>query len=153
MREKTLQKIFSIIISSMSTNPENKVNQNGFTLIELLITIIVLGIAITGIAGLYYAMQVAEVQSQHLDLAVRAARTEIEDLRNNGYGSLASGTTINFTTRLPAALPPDKNGSVAISQPSPDLRRIDVSVTYSDFGKPETVELSSDIGVIGIGTQ
>ncbi|MGH7237885.1 MAG: type IV pilus modification PilV family protein [Candidatus Saccharimonadales bacterium] len=130
---------------------ETQKNQSGFTLVELMVTIIVLGIAIVGISGLYYGMQVAEVQSQHLDLATRAARTEIEDLRNNGYGTLTPGTNIDFTASLPTALPRDKNGSVAVSQPLADLRRVDVSVTYSDYGKPQTVELSSDIGVIGIG--
>ncbi|MGH7195766.1 MAG: type IV pilus modification PilV family protein [Candidatus Saccharimonadales bacterium] len=130
---------------------DQNIAQAGFTLVELMVTIIVLGIAIVGIAGLYYAMQVAEVQSQHLDLAVRAARTEIEDLRNDGYNSLTPGNTTNFTPSLPAALPHDKQGNVAISQPLPGLRRVDVTITYSDYQKPQKVILSSEIGVIGIG--
>lgn len=125
--------------------------QNGFTLLELLITIIVLGIAITSLGGLYYSMQMSEVESAHYDLAVRAARTEIEDLRNNGYDSLSPGSTINFTSNLPSSLPSNKSGTVAISEPMHGLRRVDVTVTYTDYGQQQTVILSSDIGIIGLG--
>lgn len=123
----------------------------GFTLVELIVTIVVLGIVITSLGTLYYEMQVAEVRSQHYDLAVRAARTEIERLRNNGYSALTPGGTIVFTSSLPTALPRDRAGSVAISQPTADLRRVDVTITYADYGRAETIILSSDIGVIGIG--
>jgi prepilin-type N-terminal cleavage/methylation domain-containing protein len=126
-------------------------NSQGFTLVELLVTIVVLGIVISSLGGLYYVMQVAEVQSQHYDIAVRAARTEIEALRNNGYSSLTPGSSIDFTSSLPAALPHDKAGSVIISQPLPELRRVDVTITYTDYGKSQNVTLSSNIGIIGIG--
>jgi prepilin-type N-terminal cleavage/methylation domain-containing protein len=126
-------------------------NKDGFTLVELLITIVVLGIAIAGLAGLYYAMQVAVVQSQHLDLATRAARSEIEALRNNGYNNLVSGGNIDFTSSLPSSLPRDKSGTVAVSQPVAGLVQVDVTVSYTDYGKPQTIKLTSDIGVIGIG--
>lgn len=125
--------------------------QGGFTLVELIVTITVLGLVVTSLGSLYYIMQIVEVRSQRLDLATRAARTQIEKLRNNGYNSLVPGNTINFSTQLPAALPPGKQGTIAISQPLPELRRIDVTVTYSDYGKTQTVRLSSNIGVIGIG--
>lgn len=122
----------------------------GFTLVEVLVAIVVLGISISSIAALYYTMQVTEVQSQRYDLAVRAARTEIEDLRNTGYDSLSPGSTINFTSSLPSGLPAGKSGTVAISQPTSDLRRVDVTITYTDFGIAKTVILSSDIGIIGL---
>lgn len=128
-----------------------KQTNEGFTLIELLVTILVLSIVITSLGGMYYLMQTTETKSQHYDLAVRAARTEIEDLRNNGYDSLASGSSINFTTQLPAQLPTNKSGTVAVSEPMPGLRRVDVTITYTEFGVQQDIELSSDIGVIGLG--
>ena len=141
--------------SNMRTNTTRFVdepgNEAGFTLVELLVTIMVLGIVIASLGGLYYIMQITAVQSQHLDLAIRAARTEIEDLRNNGYDALNPGSTITFTSSLPAQLPPSKTGTAVVSQPQPGLRRVDVTVAYTDYGKSETVELSSNIGIIGIG--
>jgi len=125
--------------------------QAGFTLVELLVAVIVLSIAITGIASLYYTMQIAQARAQNLDLATRAARTEIEILRNNSYNSLTPGSTIDFTASLPSSLPHDKKGTVDVTQPVDGLRHVDVTITYTDFGKTETVKLSSNIGVIGIG--
>jgi prepilin-type N-terminal cleavage/methylation domain-containing protein len=122
----------------------------GFTLIELMVTVIVLGIVITSLGGLYYTMQVIQVQSQHLDIATRAADTEIEDLRNAGYDSLANGTT-SFTSSLPSDLPHGTTGTVVVSQPASGLKRVDVTIAYTDYGKAETVTLSSDIGILGIG--
>ena len=125
--------------------------QSGFTLMELLVTIVVLGIVISSLGGLYYLMQANEVRSQHYDLATRAARTEIEDLRNNGYDSLTPGSSINFTSNLPSGLPSNKSGSVAISEPVQGLRRVDVTVSYTDYGYTQKITLSSDIGIIGLG--
>lgn len=126
-------------------------NEKGFTLAELMVTIVVLGLVISGLGGLYYIMQINEIRSQRLDLATRAARTEIESLRNNGYNSLTPGSTITFTSSLPSGLPSGKTGTVVVSQPLPELRRVDVTVQYTDYGKQQTVTLSSNIGVIGIG--
>lgn len=123
----------------------------GFTLIELLVTIVVLGIVISSLGGLYYLMQGTEVRSQQYDLAVRAARDEIENLRNDGYASLTPGSNINFTSSLPSTLPANKQGTVAVSQPTPGLVRVDVTVTYTSYNLQQSVELSSDIGIVGLG--
>ena len=125
-------------------------HQAGFTLVELIVTIVVLGIVITSLGGLYYIMQRAAVRTQHLDLATRAARTEIEQLRNSGYSSLTPGTPIDFTSSLPANLPADRSGIVTVTQPADDLRRVDVQITYTDSGAPQKIILSSNIGIIGI---
>ena len=129
---------------------DNEQAEAGFTLVELVVTVVVIGLIIASLGGLYYAMQVSEVQSQHYDMAVRAGRTEIEDLRNTGYSNLTAGTNMDFTSNLPSALPPGKKGTVVISQPLADLLRVDVTITYTDYGTPVTITLSSDIGVIGI---
>ncbi|HEX8763322.1 MAG TPA: prepilin-type N-terminal cleavage/methylation domain-containing protein [Candidatus Saccharimonadales bacterium] len=125
--------------------------ERGFTLAELMVTIVVLGLVIAGLGGLYYVMQITEVRSQRLDIATRAARTKIESLRNNGYNALTPGSTITFTSELPTALPAGRTGTVVISEPLPELRRVDVTVQYTDYGKQQRVTLSSNIGVIGIG--
>lgn len=129
----------------------SELDASGFTLVELMVTVLVLGLVITSLGGLYYIMQILQVQSQHLDLATRAAQTEIEDLRNLGYSNLTVGTNINFTASLPSSLPSSKAGTVVVTQPLSGLKRVDVTVSYTDYGKPESVTLSSDIGIVGIG--
>ena len=77
-------------------------------------------------------------------------KTEIESLRNGNYSSLADNSTINFSSSLPANLPDPSSGSVAITTPMAGLKRVDVTVTYTDHGSQHKVELTSLIGVIGI---
>ncbi len=128
----------------------NIAREDGFTLVELLLAILVLGIAIVGLAGLYYLTQQVQNESAHYDLAVRAARTEIEELRNSGYNSLSSSSPPTFPSSLLVGLPSNSSGSVSVSQPLPGLKEVNVTITYSDYGQPQNVTLSSDIGIIGI---
>ncbi|MGH7234734.1 MAG: type IV pilus modification PilV family protein [Candidatus Saccharimonadales bacterium] len=133
-----------------SKKTQQGTNENGFTLVEMLLTILVLGIAILGLSGMYYLMQQVGNESAHYDLAVRAARTEIEELRNSGYNSLSTSSPPTFPTSLLTGLPSNSSGSVTVSQPLPSLKEVNVSITYSDYGQSQTVTLSSDIGIIGI---
>lgn len=125
-------------------------NSNGFTLVELLITIILIGVVFTGLSSIFISIQEAQVQTGYLESATRAAQRQIESLRNTNYNNLTAGQTINFTADLPATLPSNKSGNVVVSEPSPGIKRVDVTVSYSYGGKDRDVQLSSLIGVIGI---
>ena len=125
-------------------------DQKGFTLVELMATIVVLGLVSVGIAGLFYDIQFMQRESNYLDIATRAAQTEVETLRNISYNSLTTGQSITFTSSLPTQLPKGSTGTVAVSEPSPGLKRVDVVVSYIDASKQHTVKLSSLIGVIGL---
>lgn len=116
-----------------------------------MVTTVIMSLVILAIGGLYYNMQITEVKSQHTDIAVRAARTKIEMLRNSGYESLVPGSSLDFTSELPISLPADRKGTVAVTQPLPELRRVDVTITYTDYKSPQTITLSSNIGIIGLG--
>lgn len=122
----------------------------GFTLVELLVTITVFGIAVAGISSIFISIQRIQHRAAYADYATRAAQREIEVLRNDNYGALTPGQTIDFTSDLPSNLPSQRSGTVTVSQPSADLRRVDVTVRYTVSGKESTVTLSSLIGVIGI---
>lgn len=125
-------------------------NQKGFTLIELLATIAVVGVVTLGIASLFYNIQFVQRQSNYLDRATRAAQKEVEVLRNNSYNALTAGEEIDFSSQLPSELPSGSTGTVAVTEPSPGLKRVDVTVSYNDGNKPQSVTLSSMIGVIGL---
>lgn len=127
-----------------------KISSDGFTLVELLVTIVVIGLTIPGINNIFISIQDMQRQSANADSATRAAVREIELLRNDNYGALTPGQVINFTDQLPASLHGAKSGQVVVSQPATDLRRVDVTVTYTVNGAPRTVVLSSLIGVIGL---
>lgn len=124
-------------------------NEEGFTLVELVATVAVLGIITLGIANLFYSIQYIQRQSNYLDRATRAAQRQVEVLRNNSYNSLPLGQS-SFTNELPDSLPNNRTGTIAVSEPSPGLKRVDVTVSYNDGGKQQQVTLSSLIGVIGL---
>jgi prepilin-type N-terminal cleavage/methylation domain-containing protein len=124
--------------------------QSGFALVELLVTIILIGITVGWLAGIFTTVQNLQSQNQYTDMAARAAQREIETLRNDNYASLTPGQTIDFTSDLPSQLPRGSTGTVQVSQPVSDLRRVDVTVSYKVNGNQRNITLSSLIGVIGI---
>jgi prepilin-type N-terminal cleavage/methylation domain-containing protein len=127
-------------------------NKNsGFTLIELIVTATVTGVIIVSISQLYLMIQTTQRKANYLESATRAAQREVEVLRNNNYNLLTPGEDIDFTADLPDNLPRERSGTVEVSEPVAGLRRVDVTVSYTDSGKTKNVTLSSMIGVIGIG--
>lgn len=127
-----------------------KSDQKGFTIVELLVAILIIGIMTASISSLFISINSLQRKISQIDSATRAAQRQIEVLRNDNYGSLTAGETIDFTDQLPTSLPKDRSGVVTVSEPTSDLKRVDVTVTYSDSGKQEKIVLSSLIGVIGI---
>lgn len=123
---------------------------SGFTIPELLVTILFMGLAFIGITQLYLAVQRIQDRTAYVQIASHAAQTEIESLRNDNFNALTDGQNIDFTAQLPGNLPGPKSGSVAVSEPMPGLKRVDVTVQYSDHGNAKQVELTSLIGIIGI---
>lgn len=125
-------------------------DESGFTIVELVATIIVVGIVSVGLATLFYNLQFTQRQTTYIDAATRAAQREIEILRNNSYNSLTAGQEVSFTNDLPSNLPKNSTGVVAVSEPSSGLKRVDVTVTYTDAGRTQNVKLSATIGEIGL---
>lgn len=127
-----------------------RLNNFGFTLVELLVTILVVGVIFTGLSNIFISIQRTQVQTNYLETATRAAQQQIESLRNSNFNNLTPGENIDFSDSLPAILPQDSTGVVVVSEPTPGLRRVDVTVTYEYGGQTQDVALSSLIGVIGI---
>ncbi|MCA9343541.1 MAG: prepilin-type N-terminal cleavage/methylation domain-containing protein [Candidatus Nomurabacteria bacterium] len=126
-----------------------RANLHGFTLPELLVTIVVIGIVFMGLSSIFISIQRIQVKTAYLESATRSAQKEIESLRNINYNNLTAGQNIDFSDQL-VDLPTGSTGSVAVTEPSPGLKRVDVTVTYSYEGQTKNVNLSSLIGVIGI---
>lgn len=125
-------------------------NERGFSLAELMITLVVVGIVISSVALVLTTIQRGQRETAFLEAATRAAQRQIEVLRNNQYNQLEPGQDITFTEDLPATLPSPKSGVVQVTEPTPGLRRVDVTVSYQSGGNQKSVKLSSLIGVLGI---
>ena len=124
--------------------------ETGFTIPELIVAIVFIGFAFIAITQLYLSIQRIQDQTAYIQIASHVAQTEIESLRNSNYSSLADNSTIDFSSSLPAGLPGPSSGSVAVTSPMAGLKRVDVTVSYTDHGSQHKVELTSLIGVIGI---
>lgn len=121
----------------------------GFTIVELTLTIVFLGFVALGLSSIYITLENMQRQSGYIEIANRAAQTEVESLRNSNYNQLIAGQNIDFTSQIPKGLP-KANGNVVVSEPQEGLKRVDVTVTYNAGSKAHTIKLSSLIGVIGI---
>lgn len=122
--------------------------QTGFTLVELMIATVAFGVVALGLTSLFLSLQDVQRRAAYLETATRSAEQEVESLRNNNYGELAAGSNLSFS--VPTSLPAPRSGNVSISEPNNGIKRIDVTVTYTDHGSTKTVKLSSLIGIIGI---
>jgi len=126
-------------------------DSRGFTLIELLVTLVVTGVMVLGITQIFAVIGSTQRQNNYLESATRAGQTEIESLRNQNYTSLTDGSTIDFESQLPSVLPEPRTATVAVSSAATDVKRVDVTITYTDAGHQHKVKLSSLIGVLGVG--
>ena len=123
----------------------------GFTIVELVVTIVVTGLVVLAVTSLFITISGTQRSTRFLGTATRAGEAEIESLRNNYYGSLEPDSTIDFTDDLPSTLPAPRSATAAISEPSPAMKRVDITITYRDGGRDKTVQLSSILGQLGIG--
>ena len=127
-----------------------KKNARGFTIVEIVISTAVVGIIVAALSTLFLGIQRSQTQSNYKESATRAALRQVESLRNNNYNTLTPGVNIDFSADLSPKLPNGSTGTTVVSEPSPGLRRVDVTVAYPDGSEQREVTLSSLIGVIGI---
>jgi prepilin-type N-terminal cleavage/methylation domain-containing protein len=125
--------------------------QDGFTLVELIVTIVIVGLMVVGVTSLFITIEGTQRKTRLLETATRAGEKKIEELRNNHYNTLEDGSVISFTDELPSELPEPRSGSIAVSEPTPGVKRVDLNITYRDGRIDKEVELSSMIGVLGLG--
>ncbi|HWB39463.1 MAG TPA: prepilin-type N-terminal cleavage/methylation domain-containing protein [Candidatus Saccharimonadales bacterium] len=128
-----------------------KTNEAGFTIIEVIVALVTVSLFVVGIGNLFAQITNTQHDSELLSSATRAGQSEIESLRNSDYTALTAGTNIDFSSSLPSDLPDNSTGIVVVTQPSTDIRRVDVTITYPISHGTHKVELTSLIGIIGIG--
>ncbi len=103
-------------------------NKKAFTLVEILISIVIIGVLLSGILMVLVNTGRINTNSKMNREAVSIAQTKMEQLLKVNYSSLESGseTKNNYTL----------NWSVTIDStyaPSPSLKRIVMEVSWRDF--------------------
>lgn len=122
----------------------------GFSIVELILAIIVgavLFLAINVITTDYLHLG---QRSRNLVLANSFTEGKVEALRNIGYSGLTTGTT-DISSELPADLQSPKSASLQISDSSSGLKKVDITVNYTDQTITRTYSYSTYIGELGVG--
>lgn len=126
-----------------------KNDQSGYTIVELITGIVLIGVVTLIASNFFLSMSTLQTRTLNNEYALRAATRQLETLRNNNYNALVNGQDIDFTSDLPASLP-ERNGVVKVSEPTPGLKKVEVLVSYSDYGSDKTIKLVTLIGQIGL---
>ena len=128
--------------------------ERGISLIEIVITVMIVGFVILVIANVPQAIQLIGI-SNHESLAKDIITKQIEDLRNQGYGSLSNGTTPITDARLNNL--PQAASSVIVSDCPSSIctnnehtKQVEVKVTWNDQGKIKNVDIFTFISEGGL---
>lgn len=127
-------------------------NESGFTLIELVVTTAFMGIVIVALMGMYAQVGFLGRDASNLTIATKVAEQEMEVYRNTPFSALILGSH-DFSAKLSpySALGSPRTAIVAVSQVNPaGLDQIDITVTYTDHGRVQTIGMSTQMSYKGI---
>jgi prepilin-type N-terminal cleavage/methylation domain-containing protein len=123
----------------------------GFTLLELVVTIGVISVGILSVVTVFANTTTINRQARNLALATEAAQQKLEAYRNLTYASIPGNE--DFTSSLPSALLPPRSAIANFYDLSPavdGLRRLDISITYTEKGVLRKAHISTLISRQGI---
>lgn len=125
--------------------------QQGFTITEMVVALALFGLTVVMVMGTMSTIQQAQRSEAYLDLANTAAREIIEDARNGGYDTLVAGQAYDRTSLVTEDLP-GRGASLAVTASSdlPDIKKVDVDVSYNVGALTRHVYMTALIGKEGI---
>ena len=116
-----------------------RLNQRGVTLIETVVSLSLMAIAFGAIGG-FLTTQIRAASSNNVGtVGWGIAEKEMEDIRTLDYNSMASRSatqslgSITYTTTT----------TVAADNPSPNMKKIDVKVAWTEQGISKNVQVST----------
>lgn len=124
-------------------------NNRGFTVVEVLVAITVAAIVIGSLSSVVTAYVHVAQRGRYLNLANSYVEAKVETLRNQGYNSLALGTT-SLTAELTTQLPPSRSASMTISDQATGIKKVDITISYKDQGT-QSYGYTTYVGELGVG--
>jgi Tfp pilus assembly protein PilV len=123
-------------------------NGKGFTFVETLITILLLIIALVGLASVTVSVIKGNDLSKLSTTASTLAKDKMEELKNAsvtaaGYSALASGSEANLQSIYTRTWTVGAVGTTAPDNDMTKMKKITVTVTWIWNGLPHTVTLST----------
>jgi prepilin-type N-terminal cleavage/methylation domain-containing protein len=116
--------------------------EEGFTLLEIMIALVILSIALVALAGLQVSAIKGNAFSKRMTTAVSIGNEKMEQLKNSSYANILSESPIqvtqsnmNFTRQV----------TVTNNNPLPNMKTVNVMVTWSDSSKSYSVPITTII--------
>jgi prepilin-type N-terminal cleavage/methylation domain-containing protein len=105
----------------------------GFTLLEILLTLVLFGMGVVGIAGLFGSVLDSSLDAEYTETAMNLAQARMEQIRNFAYGSIPSDS------KAQVAGFPLFQRQVSVTESPIDLKQVTVTV-YWQFKNREVSE-------------
>lgn len=124
----------------------------GFTLVEQLVAATVMLVVFVAVTQAFIGIGVVNNRSNAQTQAVELMQQKLEVLRNTPYNNLPVGTT-DFVSEMDAfaALKNPRSATITVTEVTPStLKRVDISLSYTQSGRTRTVGTSTLIGLRGI---
>ena len=126
--------------NSIKTGKPQVQKQDGFTLIEILIAMSIFTAAVLGVAISATSVIKANQSSYSTTIAINLAQDKLEELKALP-ASLASGGPVTDTINGETF---SRSWTVTSNSPISGMKRIDVAVTWTDYGS-HSITLSSAV--------
>lgn len=134
----------------MNSKSLHQGREAGFTIVELLVAIIVGAIFVSSLALIINNQAHLAQQTRDAVMGNAFAEQEFESLRSAGFLTLSDSTT-DLTSQLPSELKAPRSASLVISSFNPAIKKVVLTITYSDQGIPLSHSYTTFIGELGVG--
>jgi len=124
----------------------------GFTLVEQVIAGTVLLLMFIAVTQAFITIGTINNRANAQTQAIELMQQKLERIRNTPYANLAVGTT-SFASELNAfpALQSPRTATVVVSETvAGTLKRVDITISYTQSGRLRTVATSTLIGLRGL---
>lgn len=121
-------------------------NETGLTIIEIIVTIVFVSTIGASLTSYLSGIRATANFSHRETLAALAAEEKLEDLRNSPFSGISDNSfSSDITTELHNAV-----GSVNVTDVTPTMKLIEISITHDEGDGTRTHEFKSYISTPGI---
>jgi type IV pilus assembly protein PilV len=116
--------------------------EDGFTLIEIMITLVILSIGLTSLAGLQVSAIKGNTFSKRMTAAVSIANEKLEQMKDTDYANILSESSTQITRSNVSFT---RQVTVTNNSPLANTKTVNVTVTWSDGSNSHSVPITTII--------
>jgi type IV pilus assembly protein PilV len=116
--------------------------EDGFTLIEIMITLVILSVGLTALAGLQVSAIKGNTFSKRMTAAVSVANQKLEQLKDTDYANILSESSTQITQ---SNMRFTRQVTVTNNSPLANTKTVNVTVTWSDGSNSHSVPMTTII--------